>query len=590
MPIACFRSALLVALAAVAASYDRSAGAPQEIPLSVHLAAAAGSQGVPVRGGIPFPRGALAAADSLRLLDLDGHSIPLQSEVLATWDAAGTSVRWLLLDFQLKDHPAGTAQLKLVCGPHVPGQSQPAVDPNQSPWPPSKIVSALYVVDQQAREYRAALDREPIVETETAGPLRTAVRVHVWHVDAQGNKLCRAVLRLHYFAGLDRVQIFHSFVMDPDPNLVKIRGVGLRLEAAGAMARMAGEQDTHAVFELTAPAQLLQESDSHFVVRGRAAHEGRRSGTWLCVATGDHSTAVFLRHGWEEFPKAIHWDGAVADVQLWPLERAPLLDLGSFAGPVLIPDTEAQLREGLARHPGAAVSFYRFVTKGQTDWSLSSVVPLMRKAQQLEQELLEPHGRFAHYYMLFGSSNGQGSMKTHELVLRRWTGAPTDAQLTEAAALVRLPPVVAATPQWNCASRAFGPAVPYGVSQYHQIDDAMTFAEYDEAAAFRDRLRLYGMRDFGDWTNGNPAVAGPIYRVYGPEHPVRISDRIGWMNLESEDNLIGPWVQFLRTGDPRLFYHAEAHTEAKAQAPARCVTTTSNGWKSTGVRWKRRAS
>jgi hypothetical protein len=140
------------------------------------------------------------------LLDRHGNDVPVQSEVLATWEPARRSVRWLLVDFQVKDRPAGKVPFTLVYGPAVRAAAErPAAGPDRSVWPPKKVLSSLYMVDQHGHEYRAALDPEPMIETEKAGPLRTAVRAHVWHVNARGEKLCRAIVRMHYFAGLDRV-------------------------------------------------------------------------------------------------------------------------------------------------------------------------------------------------------------------------------------------------------------------------------------------------------------------------------------------------------------------------------------------------
>ena len=89
----------------------------------------------------------------------------------------------------------------------------------------------------------------------------------------------------------------------------------------------------------------------------------------------------------------------------------------------------------------------------------------------------------------------------------------------------------------------------------------MTYDELADTDKFRERLHLYGARDFGDYINGNPAMSGALYKVYGPDAKVRITDRIGWMNNESQDSTVGAWLQFLRTGDPRIFYRAEAAGE-----------------------------
>ena len=177
------------------------------------------------------------------------------------------------------------------------------------------------MIDQNGNRYRAdADDDETIIQTETAGPLRTVVRVHAWHKDKQGRRFCRAILRLHYYAGLDQVRILHSFVMDADPEKMKIRGVGLRLVPSAPIRKvlLAGEQNENQVIEADADVTLLQDRDDHFVVTGSERREGRRSGTWLCAIGERNATGVFVRNGWEEFPKALKWDGDQIDVQIWP--------------------------------------------------------------------------------------------------------------------------------------------------------------------------------------------------------------------------------------------------------------------------------
>lgn len=533
------------------------------LELTVNAAQALSGRLHPITGSVPFPRGELSSADGLRLLDSVGRERAVQTTVLATWDSEGKHARWLLLDFQAACLKPGKTRFTLVCGPEVAtAKEAPAVDPQKSSWSPQRIIRSLYVVDQDGNEYRAVADNEEtLVQTETSGPLRTVVRVHLWHVDEKGRRLCRAILRLHYFAGLDQVRILHSFIMDADPEKVKIRGLGLRLDGPPTptgKVLLSGEQNEGQVIEANGPVAVLQNYDDHFVITGNQQREGGRSGTWLCAVGEQRAIGVFVRNGWEEYPKALKWDGHKIDVQLWPTGGCPMLDLGAIPKPILKPTTEEQLRTGLAKHPRGTVSLYRFVTKGQKDWSLNSVVPLMRRAKELEKELLDD--RFAYYYLPFGQ-NGQGSMKTHEIVLVGLSADVDNEQLNELAAHVRFPPVVTASPQWNCSTGAFGPQVPYGAGEFADVDRAMTYDELEDTARFRRKLHLYGARDFGDYVNGNPAMAGALFKVYGSDPKVRITDRIGWMNNESHDSTIGAWLQFLRTCDPRIFYRAEAACE-----------------------------
>ncbi|MBC8875576.1 MAG: hypothetical protein H8E44_39620 [Planctomycetes bacterium] len=203
----------------------------KKLGLTVNSRVAISDRACPITGGIPFPRGGLSTEDRIRVFDSSDTELPVQTEVLATWDTDGRQVRWLLVDFQAAGLKLGRNQFQLRYGPGAPsGETVASVDPRESSWPPNKIIESLYMVDQDGRRYGAAVgDDETLIETETAGPLRTVVRVHLYHKDRDGKRLCRAILRLHYYAGIDHVRVLHSVVMDADPEQVKIRGMRLKL-------------------------------------------------------------------------------------------------------------------------------------------------------------------------------------------------------------------------------------------------------------------------------------------------------------------------------------------------------------------------
>jgi hypothetical protein len=82
--------------------FCRHLGVPgaRTLPLTVRAATVVPGRPSPVTGGVPFPRGELAVTDRVRFFDQGGAELPLQTEVLATWEADRRSVQWLLLDFQ----------------------------------------------------------------------------------------------------------------------------------------------------------------------------------------------------------------------------------------------------------------------------------------------------------------------------------------------------------------------------------------------------------------------------------------------------------------------------------------------------------
>ena len=67
----------------------------------------------PITVGIPFPKGLIKNTDSLVLTNADGAPIPLQTEVLKTWQ--DKSLQWVLFDFQVKIRQYQIKELILSC-------------------------------------------------------------------------------------------------------------------------------------------------------------------------------------------------------------------------------------------------------------------------------------------------------------------------------------------------------------------------------------------------------------------------------------------------------------------------------------------
>ncbi|HEY3323040.1 MAG TPA: hypothetical protein VGP72_21490 [Planctomycetota bacterium] len=69
---------------------------------------------LPVAGGVPFKKGALASAENIRLLDSNGKEIPCQATRLAVWPDG--SVKWALIDAILAPT---SSNLRVEYGPDV---------------------------------------------------------------------------------------------------------------------------------------------------------------------------------------------------------------------------------------------------------------------------------------------------------------------------------------------------------------------------------------------------------------------------------------------------------------------------------------
>lgn len=102
----------------------------QSIPLHVAEHAGVARMGHPVRGGIPFPEGAVTDFTSLRVVDEQGEPVAAQLDVLSRWwdfdEARGAasdySIKWLAVSFLTDLEPNQTRTYRLQYGAVEPHQ------------------------------------------------------------------------------------------------------------------------------------------------------------------------------------------------------------------------------------------------------------------------------------------------------------------------------------------------------------------------------------------------------------------------------------------------------------------------------------
>ena len=70
-----------------------------EVPLLVRNHTGVNQVDAPVRGGVPFPLGALKTCDQARLMNAAGTEIPCQIKPIAHWYDG--SIKWLLVDTRM---------------------------------------------------------------------------------------------------------------------------------------------------------------------------------------------------------------------------------------------------------------------------------------------------------------------------------------------------------------------------------------------------------------------------------------------------------------------------------------------------------
>ena len=71
------------------------AAAPARLPITVERHV----EGAPLTFGVPFPKGALASPDQVRVLTAAGREVPSQVTEVATWEPADPSLKWIWVFF-----------------------------------------------------------------------------------------------------------------------------------------------------------------------------------------------------------------------------------------------------------------------------------------------------------------------------------------------------------------------------------------------------------------------------------------------------------------------------------------------------------
>jgi hypothetical protein len=467
----------------------------------------------PVTSGVPLPQGVLREAGAAALFAADGREVPLQTEALARWPDG--SVRWLLLDFQV-DLAAGQRKIfTLRCGENVrrtpidkavrvlrqregvtvdvgairiaigkdafPSGEFVALDANgDGQFEAGEMVTgpglpAVELIDAAGKRYSVG-ERGPPEEmvVEQSGPLRACVLLGGHHVSEEG-RLFRYRLRIHAFRGRPFVRLCYTFINDhQDSLMVKLQALNLVL----SNARTSETEDSCLLAGKTCPrpGRLLQIDESHYQLNGKRL-DGRAPG-WAARGSRKMGFALGVREFWQHWPQEVE-----IGLKQIRLGICPRLPEGLYAGRPLEEENKLyyQLRDGL------------------------------------------------HTFKV-------GAAKTHELWATFFAGGPDAERLSAFFQAAEDPLLATCEPAYVSSTKAAGEFPPADPSpQTYFGYDAWLDRALEAHLRRRDRVREYGMLNYGDW--------------YGER-------KVNWGNLEY-DLAHGLFLQYLRTGDRRYFLRAE---------------------------------
>ncbi|GAB3610178.1 Tat pathway signal sequence domain protein [Humibacter ginsengiterrae] len=546
--------------------------------------------------GAPLPRGAVASASDLELVDETGERVAAQLWPLANWpdgslkwaaaataDArSGYRVRRASGDTRTDAAPGlrvtrdaegvnvDTGAVSLVVPASGPALVSDVRIEGRQVARDARLVSLLQTTPPENEDHRERVAFESEVssiEVEQDGPVRAVVRVEGIHRALVGEReWLPFTVRLYFTAGRPGIRIVHSFVWDGDAERDFLAGLGLRVTVPlravlhDRHVRIAGTDGgvfAEAVRGITGlrrdPGEAVRAAQVAGIptppVEEWAPTVSRR--LELIPAWNDVTLSQPTPDGFtlRKRTAAGHaWVGVTAGTR-----AAGYAYLGDIAGgvglgvrdfwqsyPVQLDVRDAATEEGSLtawlHSPEAEPMDLRFYHDGlgQDDYETQL------EGLEITYEDYEPG---------FGDAHGVG--RTHELWLRPYDATPATARFAEHADLVADPPQLAAAPASIRSAGVFGDwSLPErSTPERSRLEDQLDalFAFYRDQV---DQRRWYGFWNFGD-----------IMHTYDPDRHVWRYDVGGyaWDNSELSPDL-WLWYAFLRTGRKDVFRMAEAMT------------------------------
>jgi hypothetical protein len=345
----------------------------------------------PVTVGIPLPKGQLYDPADLALYNASNERVPLQSEVLACWSDG--SVQWLLLDFLADIAPRTTGAYTLRDGVEPASGMQGAsikvqasstsvaIDTGYGLFhlnprvfsPFERIIirehsvldesgSSMVLLDTEGRAHRPYIRNHTI---ETAGPLRTTLRMQGEFLEDTQEALAHFISRLSFYTGSGRVELRFTLhnpraathpgglwdlgdegsvyfqdlaihlplrmqnnarcIWTPQPYQPLVPSAGARLEI---YQDSSGGQNWRSTNHVNRHEQVMHTFQGYRVTADDCVIAAGKRATPL-IAVGDHETRVTaaVDKFWQNFPKALEADHNKLSVRLFPQQYRDVYEL-----------------------------------------------------------------------------------------------------------------------------------------------------------------------------------------------------------------------------------------------------------------------
>jgi hypothetical protein len=539
-------------------------------------------EGMPVTLGVPFPKGALASPDNVRLLTHEGRELPAQVTEVTTWEPADRSVKWIwvsffagagseyLLEYGPDVHRAREATplevvnnqregglLEVTTGPlrFVVQQGETgflrsvALDLDGNGFDADDVIaegpvgrgSFLDLLDDAGVDASRATVRQTFIE-RGSGPLHAVLRVEgEYHYSREDNNPAPFVMRIHAYAGRPYIRVLHTFVYTGVPD--KHRPL------KGDYPHLATQKD-----DLITP----DATDNGWTVPNDRINA---SGLALDLKLGPDRQTLSGWHGgrwWERGarserrtrngtdPVSLFQTGPKPD-RIPPVpESTPTGRVNGFAAELTVGGkraASAERAEGWIdvsdRRRGVAIGIRHFIEEYPKELAIGA-------DGQVQAFTWSPKAgpmSFARSSDAPGSEGAienwaQGIAKTSEVVFYFHRGGLSDAEIAKTTRALLTPAVAHVEPSWYGATGVYGHFAPR-TAAFPEYQRALDY-KFDWVLFNQHWMPWYGMFDYGDIkVNFN----GERWDNWGHNEPAQDFE---------------VWLQFMRTGDPRYFDAAQA--------------------------------
>ncbi|MBP1611256.1 MAG: hypothetical protein H6Q04_3491, partial [Acidobacteria bacterium] len=497
-------------------------------------------------------------ASNVRILDSNRVEIPSQTQVLATWDKGGSSIKWILFDFQANVAAQSSSTYYVEYGPTVVRKSFSA-DLNVSQLSDRITVRTgplsfsirkdrfnfldeasingisiitpshgqdFYVQDQDGMVYKASNPlSDYTVTVEDAGPLRAQIKCAGWFVSDTGEKRFKYEVRFQAYAGKPILRVYSTVIFTEDMFKYRLKDVALKtpLSLSGSLTYAIGGESKVAAGILNRDIHLLQDDYNHYSIKniaGAVVQEGSKSAGWLDLSASDSSAGItaFIRDMWQAYPMELEANGNSLIAHLWPAHA-------DFTSQVAAKKVLAAKK--------TIGHFWPF--HGGGELNLQAISP-----DPNESGCSPDNPEACLYYD--NLRNAAGISKTYELVYYFHNGGHSDANSPSVIEAYGNE-LMAINGSWVSQTEAFGKMHPYDPDNFSSAEDVLQKAFASIVKSQQSRAD-YGMVNYGDAHYG--------YSAAGSGHRYWLDWRVNWQN--------SLWILYARSGNPDYLNFAIAST------------------------------